>query len=705
MSPSETPTTSRILIVDDNPSIHDDIRKILCGTPQGSRDFDEAKSLLFGHPSPRIQPLRFDIDSAHQGLEGLKMAEAADRDGRPYTLAFVDVRMPPGLDGVETVLRLWEKCPDLQVVICTAYSDYSWEEILRKLGKSDSMVILKKPFDNIEVLQLAHALTEKWRLSRRMKDHLADLDRLVGQRTLELQTANERLQKEIAERAFAEEAVRKSEERFSKAFIASPIPLAIQATQDGRFVDVNRGFQELSGFERAELVNRTPVELGIWDAMEARSLEKPLRSLATRLCTRNKEVREILLSVEVFEIGPDTFHLVMAQDVTEQQRLESQLLQAQKMEAVGQLAAGVAHDFNNILQIIQGYSGLLQENDDLSQLGRKQLQRIIDATGRASSLVRQLLTFSRKTSLQMQAVDIRTTLASISEMLSRLLPENIVVSITSAPHPPPIHVDPGMIEQALMNLALNARDAMPEGGWLTICADEVELSARFGRSDDDPGANRFLCLSVSDTGCGMPPEVLAHIFEPFFTTKSVGKGTGLGLATVYGIAKQHGGWVEAQSQPGKGSKFRLYLPACLPVPRTVTAMVVQQLPADGHETILVVEDEKELRDFLVEILTAHGYRTLDAGSGPEALERWSERPGQIQLLLTDMIMPGGMTGRQLAERLKLEDPALKVIFSSGYSPGITGRDLAVLQDRNFISKPYTAAQLLTMLRKSLDGEL
>jgi CheY-like chemotaxis protein len=262
-----------------------------------------------------------------------------------------------------------------------------------------------------------------------------------------------------------------------------------------------------------------------------------------------------------------------------------------------------------------------------------------------------------------------------------------------------------MIEQILMNLAVNARDAMPEGGWLNLSADEVELSSGFLLNKEVRSPNRFLCLSVADTGCGMTPEVLTHIFEPFFTTKPVGKGTGLGLATVYGIAKQHRGWVEAQSQPGKGTKFRVFLPASCSIAQAEPGLDRAQSAGGNQELILVAEDEQDLREYLVEMLALHGYRTLDAGSGPEALELWSKNRGRIQLLLTDMIMPGGLTGRQLAERLRAEDPALKVIFSSGYSPGLTGSDLITLHDRNFIAKPYTTPRLLQLIRECLDGKL
>ena len=264
MHHTNTLKNDRILIIDDNPAIHEDIRKILSGRGEHNEAFDSDKALLFDDAIPELEQARFEIDSAFQGQEGLDKVRQAIETGRPYALAFVDVRMPPGWDGIETISRIWKTYPDLQMVICTAYSDYSWTEMIRQIGRSDSLVILKKPFDNIEVMQLAHALTEKWLLSHQVKNRLHDLDHAVSQRTTELQSANEQLKKEIAERMQVEKALRLSEERFSKAFKASPIPLAIQSLRQETFVDANQGFHELTGFTHAELVGRTAQELNLW---------------------------------------------------------------------------------------------------------------------------------------------------------------------------------------------------------------------------------------------------------------------------------------------------------------------------------------------------------------------------------------------------------------------------------------------------------
>jgi PAS domain S-box-containing protein len=497
----------------------------------------------------------------------LQKVQEAEEAGRPFALAFVDVRMPPGWDGVETINRIWQRHPQLQVVICTAYADYSWEEMVRRIGKSDSMVILKKPFDNIEVLQLAHALTEKWHLSNEVKGRLKNLDLLVSERTTELQSANELLKKEIAERMLLENALRLSEERFSKAFRASPIPLAIQSLQKEKYVDANLGFQQLTGYGREELIGRTAQDLNIWgDPSEGTAMLRMLqeqmsvRNLPCRLRTKSKELRHVLLSVELFELGEEPFLLIIAQDVTEQLELENQLRHAQKMEAVGQLAAGVAHDFNNILTVVQGHVNLVLERQPADSKDREPLLTVLAAADRASKLIRQLLAFSRKQAIQMRPMTIAQSLSTLAETLPRMLGDNIRLEIQTFASDLQINADKVMIDQMLMNLAVNARDAMPNGGLLSIRADVVEFDPVLVRPNQEGRSGQFLRLTVTDTGCGISPEVLPRIFEPFFTTKSVGQNTGLGLAAVYGIAQQHGGWVEVKSQPGQGASFHIFIP-------------------------------------------------------------------------------------------------------------------------------------------------
>lgn len=699
----------RILVIDDNPAIHDDIRKIL--RPEGVRSssLSDAKALLFGDDPVETTQEEFEIDSAFQGEEGLRKVQEANEAGRPYAVAFVDVRMPPGWDGVETITRIWKDYPDLQVVICTAYSDYSWEDMVRQIGRSSSMVVLKKPFDNIEVLQLAHALTEKWRLNRLVREQIRDLDDRVEQRTAELRASNEHLKSEIAERLQVEEALVLSEERFSKAFNANPIPLAIQSLQRETFSDANEGFLDLTGYNREELTKRTPLELSLWvDPDQAHEILKKLRtekSIRHAMCllrTKKGEVRDILLSIELIVLAGETCLLTIAQDITEQIQLEKKLRHSQKMEAVGQLAAGIAHDFNNMLTVIQGNASLILM-DRFESPEKPLLEGIVTAAHRSARLVRQLLTFSHKQIMDVTAMNVGGLMESLAEMLPRMLGEQITVKVVVPVELPLIAADTTMIEQLLLNLAVNARDAMPDGGKLTITAESVEISAVELRVNQEARPGRFLCLRVSDNGSGIPPEVLPRIFEPFFTTKPVGKGTGLGLATVYGIVKQHQGWMEVQSEQNKGTTFQIFIPfkeEAAPAPEDLSK---EKSPRSiGDETVFVVEDEETVRSTVTTVLQMYGYEVIVAGTGVEALEIWKERKHEVDLLLTDVVMPDGLTGLELAKRLLVEKPELKIIYTSGYSRDITTSQSPFLIGQHFLAKPYQSSALLRTVRESLD---
>ena len=701
------PRNNRILVIDDNPSIHDDFRKILSPWPE------DAQPDFFGEPQAEVRRVEFQVDCASQGEEGLKAIQVAPERGQPYAMVFVDMRMPPGWDGVETIRHIWAQYPEMQVVICTAYSEISWEEQVREMSKSDNLLILKKPFDNIEVLQLAHALTQKWNLALEVNCRLRDLDELVKQRTLELQTTNEELKKENRERRQAEQALRRSEERFSKAFKASPIPLAILSAGEQLFVDANQGFLALTGYGAGELIGRSPAHLKLWAGSEGQAAlsakdprELSVRNVPGRFRSKTGRVADILLSAEMIELDGQSHLLVTAQDITEQIQLQNQLQQARKMEAVGQLAAGVAHDFSNILTVVQGNASLLLTIRDPEGVEAKLLQSICTAAERASRLVRQLLAFSRQQPLELRPVNLRETLATVSDILPRILTESVKVTLHAPPGLPEVNADSAMLEALIMNLAFNARDAMPEGGQLKIAVEAVELTASNTGSNPDARPGNFVRLTVSDTGTGIAPEVLPRIFDPFFTTKPVGKGTGLGLATVYGIARQHQGWVEVSSQVGDGTTFLVFMPALSSrQPRLAPKEPPPSATKAGRETILVVEDEPDLRDLVAQVLESRDYRVITAASGMKALETWAQRIGKIDLLLTDMVMPDGLTGRKLAERLRGDDPRLRVIFTSGYTAGMPGSDLDNVEQSNFLAKPYRPATLLQVVRDCLDRPL
>ena len=384
--------------------------------------------------------------------------------------------------------------------------------------------------------------------------------------------------------------------------------------------------------------------------------------------------------------------------------LETQLLQSQKMESIGQLAAGVAHDFNNMLTIIQGHSSTLLAKQALPSEFTEQVQAIFFASERAANLTRQLLMFSRKNVMQPKLLDLRDTVGNMTKMLGRLLGETVALNFQSPAGLPRVLGDVGMIEQVVMNLAVNARDAMPGGGTLNISLEPETIDAAYAETHPEARPGYFLMLRVSDNGTGMDSATLGRIFEPFFTTKEIGKGTGLGLATVYGIVKQHDGWVEVHSEPDKGTTFSVFLPATegQVVPEKIMEIAAPAPATGGTETILIVEDEDVLRDMARDILTDSGYRILDAASGRQALDVWQKSAQEIDLLLTDMVMPEGVSGVDLAERLMSDRPDLKVVYTSGYSAGEISAELLTRSQTHFLQKPYTHATLTKMIRDALD---
>jgi len=394
----------------------------------------------------------------------------------------------------------------------------------------------------------------------------------------------------------------------------------------------------------------------------------------------------------------------MVEDVTERISLEAQLRQAQKMEAVGQLASGVAHDFNNLLTVIQGHGELVLATQNLTPRAKSGIEQIMQAGRRAAQLTSQLLTFSRKQIVQFRATDLNLLVSNLTKMLARLLGERVQVQLALGQNLPAINADSGMIEQILVNLAVNARDAMPNGGKLVIHTRPVEIDTSYTSCQPIARPGLFVCLEVTDDGSGMDPRTLERIFEPFFTTKPVGKGTGLGLATVYAIVKQHQGWIEVASQLDTGTTFKVFIPAIEKAAASHDARFDNTAQVlGGHESILLVEDEPAVRDLVAHILQDYGYQVWQAGDGREALEKWQQCHDQIDLLLTDMVMPEGVTGRELAEQLLLDNPRLKVLYTSGYSPELISEGFELRENINFLPKPYHPKTLARTVRECLSA--
>ncbi len=570
---SEEKQNRRILVIDDNRAIHEDFRKIL-ETNIEEKHYDQARAALFGGPQPAREQEQFELDYADQGQQAIAMVQSALKAGRPYAVAFVDMRMPPGWDGLETVEHLWKEDPQLEVVICTAFADQPWVEIRDRIGRNDKLLILQKPFNSIEVLQLAIALSRKWNLAHQVDQQLSELSRRVDERTGELQRAND-----------------------------------------------------------------------------------------------------------------------------QQKQLQLQFQQAQKMEAIGRLAGGVAHDFNNLLTVITGCSAILMEQVRPEDPMRVLIDEIGKAGERAATLTRQLLAFSRQQMLKPQRVDLNESLKAIASMLKRLMGEDIELDVKCEPHLWPVHVDRGQIDQVVMNLAVNARDAMPEGGRLTIVTSNFILHP--GTPVPHPVfiPGEYVHLTIRDTGHGMDEKVRSRIFEPFFTTKEEGKGTGLGLATVYGIIKQSQGFIFVESEPGKGTTFDVYFPRFVGQ-EAAPVLTVSPRQTRGTERLLLVEDQESVRKLVGKALEGYGYQVSQAANGEEALRLAAAMPKPVDALVTDVIMPV-MTGPVVAERLRVQWPSLKVLFMSGFTEwGHAG--FLNAPGTQFIQKPFRPDDLAVQLRRLLE---
>jgi PAS domain S-box-containing protein len=390
-------------------------------------------------------------------------------------------------------------------------------------------------------------------------------------------------------------------------------------------------------------------------------------------------------------------------DITERRKLESQFRQSQKMEGIGRLAGGVAHDFNNILAVIQMQSELLKISGALSAEQSEYADEIGATVQRAAALTRQLLLFSSREVFQPRDLDLSASITDTAKMFRRILGEDVQMHFKLASQPMFIHADPGMMDQILLNLVVNARDAMPNGGQLVIETSGVEFDEFAAGHSAEIRIGSFVCLSVSDSGCGIPPEILPKIFEPFFTTKDVGKGTGLGLATVFGIVKQHQGWISVYSELTHGTTFRIYLPRLARNGPAKSAQPALTTLRGGSETILLAEDDPSLRVSVRKALSQLGYRILEAPTGVKAMEVWKENRDEIRLLLTDLVMPDGMTGKDLAQRILREEPKMKVIYMSGYSAEVAGKDFPLKEGVNFLTKPFQSSKLAEAIRNCLDG--
>ena len=600
------------------------------------------------------------VQVATHARAGLEIAATS-----PIEAAIVDITLPD-MSGFDVLHGIRKLLPTTEVIFITGHASLT-TAIQAINGLAFAYIV--KPFEMSHLLMTVEQAVRKQRLAQALLD---------------------------------------SDERYR--FVTENIADAVFLLElDGRIALGNHRAETITGYAQAELVGRAFFSLlPEAGAREARARLSDVRagvkvSPFFEVELIQKDGARVLLEVHVTSVlkdGQPVARLGVARDITERRYLEDQLRQAQKMEGIGRLAAGVAHDFNNLLTAIGGRCYLVLNALTSENPIRREIEIIQDAAERAAKLTHQLLAFSRKQILDPCVLDLNATVTGIEPLLRRMIREDIEIATALDSAAGRVKADAGQIEQVLLNLAVNASDAMPNGGWLTLATSNVTLDEAYARTHAEVEPGPYVMLSVSDTGHGMTAEVQAHIFEPFFTTKEVGKGTGLGLATVYGIAKQSGGHITVYSEPGHGAVFKLYLPRVEEGPGTAEPARPTEITRRGSETVLLVEDDEPLRTLAREILSIQGYTVLDAISPSEALRLADAHPGPIHLLVTDVVMPQ-MNGRQVADHLLAARPGLKVLFMSGYTDAAIVEHGVLEPGTHFLQKPFTPDGLSRKVREAL----
>lgn len=662
-----------------------------------------------------LQGHGYSVDEARHGAEALVKARQ-----HPPDLIISDLLMPV-MDGY-TLLRQWntdDRLKSIPFVVYTAtYTEPKDERLALDLGATAFIVKPTEPEPFMVTIKevLAKTSQEKplsaaERLdegSGLLEEYNEVLIRKLEKKAFQLEASNRELLEEIAERKQVEEALRLRDRAIQE--VSQGILITDPTQPDNPIIYASAGVERITGYRADEVIGWNPRMFQGTDTdpdtlQTIREAIAAGRGCSVEILNYRKDGTPFWNALSLNPVHDEHGVLVnfvgVQNDITERKRLEDQLRQSQKMEAIGQLAGGIAHDFNNLLTVITGYSALLLKLPDNDHNVRKSLNAINEAGKRAATLTRQLLGFGRKTILQPKILDLNSVVTETGELLCRLIGEDILFTTVLAPDLSPVKVDPSQLDQILMNLAVNARDAMPTGGRLTIETTNVVLGDDYATTHIHCKAGQYVMLVMTDTGCGMTPDVMARIFEPFFTTKEVGKGTGLGLAMVFGIVQQSGGTINVYSEPGHGTTFKIYFPAVTGQPTSENDPGSNR-HISGHETILLVEDDESVRELAVTSLKMYGYKVLTATNGKEALQIVrSSTNGSVDLVLTDVVMPG-ISGPDLARMLQIQYPRLKILFMSGYTDDAVVRHGLLEADVAFIQKPYTPVGLVQKVRQVLD---
>jgi two-component system cell cycle sensor histidine kinase/response regulator CckA len=679
----------RVLIIDDDPEIQNAYRLVLAPEPESHNSSRTrlAQLLPLDRKDHPLASPRFDLDFAGQGPEGVALAASALERKQPFAVAFIDIRMPPGFDGMETAARIRRIDPDMEIVVVTAFSDRSRDEIVHAVGSPEKLLFLRKPFDPEELLQMALSLTAKWNLARQAEAHKA--------------------------------ALAESEARF-RALVETTSDWVWETDARGNFTYCSPLCETIYGYHPQELVGQPlferlihPEEIADGRALFNECVEavQGFTNIERRSLTKDGKVIHIEFSgmPVIAENGRVTGFRGIDRDITrrkiierERRELEAQYRQSQKLEALGTLAGGIAHDLNNVLTPIMGGAQLSLLKLDPGHPIYDNLKTIETGVQKAAELIHQILAFSRKQVMATRPLNLTRLIMDFSVMLRRLIREDIHLTFSLNDELWTIEADKNQMEQVLINLVVNAMDAVAEGGQIGIqTTNQVILKPTPLSTGSRLLPGGYTVLSVSDNGMGMDAATMGRIFDPFFTTKENGRGTGLGLSTVYGIVKQHGGEIQVQSSPGRGTHFDIYFrrsQSSVETGETDDLKVVD----GGRETILLVEDNPDVRSVARTSLKHYGYRVIEAANGTEAVQVFKNLDGRIDLLFTDVVMPA-MGGQTLAESLRIQKPGLPVLFMSGHSFEINTKELAAIDGNDFIQKPFKPLDLAQKVRRMLDG--
>ncbi|HEY9248011.1 MAG TPA: response regulator, partial [Rariglobus sp.] len=657
-----------------------------------------------------------EVELARHGAEALVKARQ-----RPPELVVSDLLMPV-MDGY-TLLRHWKADGLLKkipfIVYTATYTGAEDERLALSLGADAFILKPAEPEDflvRIRAVQSGKTAAAPAAANRPVGDEKAllkvyseTLIRKLEEKTLQLEESNRALQADIAARSRAEESLRESEERFRATFEQAAVGIA-HVGLDGRFLRVNDKLCAITGFSRLELLQRTFIELTMPEDRE----EGDTARLAMLSRTRDdfssekryrRKCGEVLWVNVVTSLlrdrdGQPRYFISVIADISERKKLEQQFLRAQRMESIGTLAGGIAHDLNNLLAPIMMGLDLLRFHGVEPKM-QTVVQNMERSAQRAASLVRQVLSFARGVEGARGPLQIRHVIHEVEAIIASTFPKNIAVKTSLAPNLWPVVGDPTQLNQVLLNLCVNARDALSRGGTLCIRAVNVGLDDQYAALNRDAVPGHYILVEVSDDGCGIPGELLDRIFEPFFTTKEQGRGTGLGLSTVRDIVRSHGGFVNVESEPGKGSVFRIHLPAQVDAETAGAVLAAAgKIPAGNGEWVLVVDDERSIRDITRQTLEAFGYRVLTAEDGAQAIALYAQRKEEIAVVITDMMMPT-MDGAMLIAALRRISPRVRIIAVSGLGAGGDKPGAAKAGPGHFLFKPYTAEALLLLLRRVL----